>query len=119
MQHVIPLDQMEDNLHLTGNIVHMEAWSASSIKIYFTDIENATERIEHLRIFETGETIPNHYEYLDTVVVGRTAAHVCRYTESEDPWIPATMSDGVVLNVDSSEELPSLKHVLIDPSHTQ
>lgn len=119
MRYVIPAEEREIHLALTGRVVHVGLTNSGDIELYCLGDPDGPMNTYAFRVYETGETIPsNWFEYIDTVKVGNTAKHIFQFFGEDEPWIPASMSEGVVLSVDNLDPLPSLKLEVIDPSRT-
>lgn len=118
MRYLIPETDRDVQIYMNGHVLHVDG-SGTNIEVYYSDYpDGPPPQTYNFRIYDTGELIPPYFEYLKTVLVGRTAKHVCQYFGEDEPWIPASMSDGVVLNAANLDERPLPKLDEIDPSPT-
>lgn len=105
-QAVIDPDDDETILHLRGPILNamvLNTSLSSVIYLFAYYDEDAAETLTIIRTYEPGQTIPDHFKYVDTVSVGNRVYHICSYREDEDEWTPASMSDVDALSVSTSE----------------
>lgn len=108
-RHMLPIEDHEQGedfiVHLQGPILNAFLIpKVGIIKLHSLHDENIQSKTFILRIFQDGQTIPYHFSYVDTVTDSVGASyHVCQYTEDDEAWTPASMSDADVPSVVNSE----------------
>jgi hypothetical protein len=103
---VINQDDEETIVHLRGPILKALAYSTNfdvSILLFAHHDENVPETVHIIRTYEPGETIPYHFEYVDTVAFGGRILHVCAYREGDEVWTPASIQDDAAPSANNSE----------------
>jgi hypothetical protein len=103
---VINQDDEQTIVHLRGPILKTLAYTTNfdvSILLFAHYDDTIPESVHIIRLFQSGETIPYHFEYVDTVSFGGQVRHVCAYREGDEVWTPVSIQDDAVPSANSSE----------------
>jgi hypothetical protein len=101
------IDPDEDTIvHLHGAILGAHAMrgnigNAVLMLAYYDD--NVQETTHIIRIFKSGENIPYHFTYVDTVTFASDIFHVCSYCEDDEAWTPTSTNDDAAPSANSLE----------------
>lgn len=138
MRYLIPADEQDIVLPLTGKVLFVNHTADGIIECYAEEVEGATTIYTALRVMDTGRSVPDYFSYLGSVVIGKNARHVYvsvpadeapswgstpdpmlaeEYSawEKEKPWTPASTNDADAENARNSDLPAWPKYDEIDP----
>lgn len=90
MRYLIPADEQDIVLPLTGQIRFITHTADGIIECYAEEVEGGTTIYTALRVVDNGKQIPDYFAYLGSVVVGRNVRHV--YVSVPDNEAPSWSS---------------------------
>jgi len=125
MRFLIPADESEIVLPMTGALRFVTSTADGVIECYIEEIEGSTAVYTVIRVVENGKTMPDYYSYLGSVVIGRTVRHLYAAVPDDEPalgaqpWTPASTNDADVENVENLDRQNSFKYSVTDPEVSQ
>jgi hypothetical protein len=134
MRYLIPADEPEIVLPLTGEIRFVNHTADGVIECFVEEVEGGTTIYTVVRVVDTGKTVPDYYSYLGSAVVGRNVRHVYAAVPDDDAtswgvtpesalaeeygaqsWTPASTNDVDAENATSWDSLNYQQSTETDP----